>query len=278
VRQVVGLCHAEAAWRDPASVVERRRRAEADRAVTVRPAPDTMSRLSALLPVKEGVALMAVLGAAADAARAAGDPRSRGQVMADTLVAAVLGSPGECFGLRIDLGIVMADTALFGTSEEPAHLVGYGPIPAELAREMAAGACNRDEGLWLRRLYTTPTTGELVGMDSHSRRFRRSLGRFVRLRDQFCRTPWCGAPIRHTDHVRAVADQGATSGANGQGLCEACNYAKQAPGWRASPVPDADGHEVETTTPTGHTYRSHAPPLVRIHERPALTIDYVLAG
>ena len=47
---------------DPASVVRRRRRAEADRHVTTRPAPDVMTWLGALLPVKAGVAVrMAVL-------------------------------------------------------------------------------------------------------------------------------------------------------------------------------------------------------------------------
>ena len=48
---------------DPASFVERRRRAEADRRVTLRPAPDVMAQLSALLPVKDGVAVWAVLAA-----------------------------------------------------------------------------------------------------------------------------------------------------------------------------------------------------------------------
>ena len=38
----------------------------------------------------------------------------------------------------------MTDAALFGTSEEPAHVEGYGPIPAELAREIVAGACSAE--------------------------------------------------------------------------------------------------------------------------------------
>ena len=49
-----------------------------------------MSQLSTLLPVKDGVAVWAVLGREADRARAAGDQRSRGQIMADTLVRRVL--------------------------------------------------------------------------------------------------------------------------------------------------------------------------------------------
>jgi hypothetical protein len=100
-------------------------------------------------------------------------------------------------------------------------------------------------------------------MDSKRRRFPTGLRRLIQVRDRTCRTPWCGAPIRHTDHVIPVAAGGTTSAANGQGLCEACNYTKQAPGWTATPAPSpaGAGDRVEITTPTGHTYPSHPPPL-----------------
>ena len=49
-----------------------------------------MAWLTACCPVKHGVAAYAALSRAADTARAAGDPRTRGQVMADTLVDSVL--------------------------------------------------------------------------------------------------------------------------------------------------------------------------------------------
>ncbi len=41
---------------DPHAVLDRARRAERDRSVTLRPAPDTMSYLTGLLPVAQGVA------------------------------------------------------------------------------------------------------------------------------------------------------------------------------------------------------------------------------
>ena len=85
--------------------------------------------------------------------------------------------------------------------------------------------------MWLRRLYTSPTSGQLVAMDSRRRRFEGQLRRFVILRDQHCRTPWCNAPIRHLDHPRPAHAGGPTTATNAQGLCEACNYAKEAPGW-----------------------------------------------
>ena len=105
-------------------------------------------------------------------------------------------------------------------------------------------------------------------MDSTARIFPTKLAQFLRLRDQRCRTPWCDAPIRHADHVEAADDGGPTTATNGQGLCEACNYNKQAIGWRAKPRP-GPGHEVETITPTGHTYSSTAP---AITERLSLAV------
>ncbi len=58
--------------------------------MTLRPAPDAMTWLTALLPVKEGVAVKAALSRRADSARAAGDPRGQGQLEADALVESVL--------------------------------------------------------------------------------------------------------------------------------------------------------------------------------------------
>ena len=294
-RQLAAACATEAARLDPASVLARRRRAEAERGVTLRPAPDTMTYLTTLLPVKDGVAAYAVLTRRADRARAAGDERTRGQVMADELVAAVLGTRADgqaeegkaeegkaeegkaSVRPRVELGVVMTDAALFGGADDPAHLEDFGPIPAELAREIVVGACTADEEVWLRRLYASPTTGELVSMDGRGRCFRGGLARFVKLRDQVCRTPWCDAPIRHADHVRRRSAGGPTHGRNAQGLCEACNYAKDAPGWRSRPRPDGT---IETTTPTGHTYLTRPPPVATVRQRllPRLTIDYVLAG
>jgi len=278
-RELVNACRRLAYELDPGSSVARSRRAETERHVSLRPAPDTMTWLTALLPVADGVAAYAALTRAAATARSAGDPRSRDQVMADTLRDALVGAqPGSpAGGAAVALELVMTDAALFGTSEEPAHLMGHGALPAELAREIVARACTQPETVWLRRLYTAPETGELVAMDSRARCFPEGLARFIRLRDQVCRTPWCDAPIRHLDHARPYAAGGATSAINGQGLCEACNHAKQAPGWHARPSPGSSGHHVTIVTPTGHVYGS-SPPIVATIRETALRLDYVLAG
>lgn len=244
---------------DPAAAVARASRAEGDRRVTLRPAPDVMSQLSALLPVAQGVAVYAALGRAADSLRAQGDGRSRGQLMADTLVRRVTGQE-EATGVPVEVAVVMTDQSLFGHgpgSDEPAVLPGFGPVPADLARRVAAQAADA-AALWLRRFYAAPGGGALVAMESRRRVFGDGLARFLLVRDQQCRTPWCGAPVRHLDHVVRVEDGGPTTTANGQGLCEACNQAKEAPGWDARPGP-RHGHDVLTRTPTGHVYVGRAP-------------------
>jgi hypothetical protein len=73
------------------------------------------------------------------------------------------------------------------------------------------------------------------------------------------------------------SDGGPTDADNGQGPCEACNHAKQPPGLRARPSPDAVGHEITTTTPTGHVYGSSPPVLATTRGMP-IRIDLVLAG
>lgn len=247
---------------DSAAVAARARKAEADRNVTLRPAPDTMTWFGALLPVKDGVAVYAALKAAADIARAAGDPRSRGQVMADTLVERVTGA-SVADPIRVNLDLVMTDRSFFGTSEESAHVPGYGPVSAHWAHDLLDDALDAVQ-VWVRRLFTCPETGRLVAMDSQARHAPAGLADLIRRRDQnLCRTPWCGAPIRAVDHVTEWQAGGETSESNSQGLCERCNLAKQAPGWQARPSPaaqaGAERHTVITTTPTGHTYRSRAP-------------------
>ncbi|NYG55937.1 HNH endonuclease [Nocardioides perillae] len=274
---------------DPAGVAARAAKAARDRHVTSRPAPDTMCRVSALLPVAQGVAVIAALRAAADTARTTGDPRTRGQVMADTLVQRTTGqTTAQAVPLAVGL-LLPATTALptpdatsagsTGATLEPAWLTGHGPLDALTTRELLTHAWSDDHARaasTLRRLFTDPASGALVAMDTRSRAVPTGLAAFVHTRDLgICRTPWCDAPIRHTDHAHDHARGGATSEPNLQGLCEACNYAKQAPGWHHQPLTDqpaptrAGPHHVEVTTPTGRTYLSRSPDLPGAPRAPA---------
>lgn len=100
-------------------------------------------------------------------------------------------------------------------------------------------------------------------MESTSRRFDGLLAEFLDLRDGgLCRTPGCNARIRHHDHVIRAADHGHTAAANGQGLCERCNYVKESPGWTSwvADPGDACRHEVHGVTEHLRILRSTSPP------------------
>ncbi len=255
---------------DPEAFVARARKAATDRRVTIRPAPDVMSYVTALLPVEEGVACYAALTQQADALRRSGDERTRGQIAADTFVERVTGrSPAT--GVDVEVQVVMTDRSLFAGAETSGRIPGFGPIPAELARDLARRGTTRPEvpddplsevaRAWIRRVFLAPEDASVRDLDSGRRAFDGRLRRLVVARDQVCRTPWCGAPVRHADHVVPVSGAGRTTTRNGQGLCEACNYIKETLGWTSRVVRQPDGRDVvETTTPTGHTYRSAAPP------------------
>jgi hypothetical protein len=102
---------------DPHAVVDRAARAETERTVTIRPAPDTMTYLTALLPMAQGVSVYAALRRTADTC---GDGRGRGQVMADTLVERVTGRPAEV-PVPVGVDLVLTDESLLaGSTARPA--------------------------------------------------------------------------------------------------------------------------------------------------------------
>jgi hypothetical protein len=208
----------------------------------------------------------AVLGGRADGRPRAGSVAESVAARAGTWGQTVVPTAPEVPVVPVAVQVVVSDATLLNlhgeAGDEPGWVSAPGvapvPLPAEDVRDLVARA--QAAGLAsLRRLYADPA-GQLVAMDSRSRTFPAGLAQFLAVRDRSCRTPYCDAPVRHRDHITPWADGGLTSAENGQGLCEACNQTKEATGWSAE-VTDTDGHEVETTTPTGHRHRSRAPGL-----------------
>ncbi|TWS20655.1 DUF222 domain-containing protein [Tsukamurella asaccharolytica] len=244
---------------DGRGTVDRDASAEKDRTVTIRPLPEGMARVSLLLPVAQGVGVYAALRRHADTlVGVAGDLRTRGQVMADTAFARITGRDAA-EGQPVLVNLTIPATVLLGDRPGTAHLDGGGTVPAEIARNLI-GKATAAGVAWVKRLYLAPESGAVVGMDSRQRCFPPGLAEMIRARDRYCRTPYCDAPISHIDHVVPDAKGGPTEFANGQGLCAACNYAKEATGWHSAVIDDPSGrHTVETVTPTRHKHRSTAP-------------------
>lgn len=342
-KQIVAAARALAYEVDPAGFVGRARAAAAERGVSVRPAPDVMGLLSARLPAPQAIATHQVLRAHAEGARAAGDPRTLNQLMADELVARVTGR-SVVDGIDVEVGLVLTDATLLAGDPAAADLTGYGPLPADLARDLltptdpqddphlddeagagrqdtrgqdphvrgrqqgpvpcpAGGRCTDaactavhggtppgpplptppagtasstpptgtagpgeravpDPGLaraakgWLRRLYTDPVTGTLTVRDPRRRAFTGNLRATLIARGRYCATPWCGAPIRHLDHITRYRHGGTTTTDNARGLCARCNLAREHPR-HADPPPQS--------------YQDPPPLLDTFHGRPPTT-------
>ena len=159
---------------DPAAAVARHEKAVSERHTSIRPVADGMVRLSALLPLAKGVSVHATLSRCADSARAAGDERTRGQVMADTLVEAVL---GDADVVPVTVQVTLSDAALLNLpgrdGDEPGWVGAPGtgaiPLPADLVRDLVRRASEQGVAE-LKRLYLD-RSGRLVAMESTARTF-----------------------------------------------------------------------------------------------------------
>ncbi len=148
------------------------------------------------------------------------------------------------------MSVIVPITMLLGLDDQPAELVGYGPIPADLAREIAV------EGTW-RRLLTDPVSGALLDHGRTTYTPPTGLADFVRARDVYCRNPICRqrAATADLDHTIAWDGGGTTCQHNLWAGCRHDHRLKTfAPGWTVDQYPD---DRITFTTPTGHVYTSH---------------------
>jgi hypothetical protein len=145
--------------------------------------------------------------------------------------------------------VIVPATTLLGLDDQPAELAGYGPIPASLARELAADAT------W-RRLLTDPVTGTLLDTGTTGYRPPAAMVRYVRARDRTCIFPGCHRPADTCDiDHRTPYPAGATTPHNLACLCRHHHRLKHQAGWTLTRTPDGTH---TWTTPTGR--RHHRPP------------------
>lgn len=223
--------------------------ARTGRRVTLRPAADGMTDLTAHLPAEQGAACYAALQKAF--VEVSMDPapltRSRGQVMADTLVERVTGqATAEAVAVEVQV-VVPVEALVDQDSPLPAEVPGLDPVPADLITTTTGRTT------W-RRLVTWK--GVVVGGDSRRRAFSGLLAELIRARDRWrCSESYCDSPARETDHIVRAADGGRTSYEQGRATCRFHNLLRELPGWTVERVPDG----ILTTTPTGHTYLYRLP-------------------
>jgi hypothetical protein len=238
---------------DALAAEEREKANRADRFVSLFSDTDGVAVVQVRGPAELMFAAYNALNRAAKAAKAKGDPRTRGQAMCDEFVQCVTGlKPAD--GPGVEIGLVMTVGNLLDADDSPVSIPGFGPISTGLARRII---CSGGQ-TWIRRLYTDPVDHSLTDCDQRRRRFDGILARIVTKRDNRCRQPGCDSPIRHLDHVIAFHAGGPTTKENGQGLCGRSHTIKHLPGWKVT----ANAGQIDWETPTGHKYRSTRPPVI----------------
>jgi hypothetical protein len=178
----------------------------ADRRVCFSPAGAGVTSMWALLPEEQAAAIEAALRALACKAKA-DDERSSDQRRADALVQLML-SPGteelaRAQPLRPAINVCVALSTLLALDDEPGDLAGVGPIPAALARRLAADPT----GTW-RRLVTDPA-GRLIDYGRRIYQPPPALADHVVARDRTCRSR---AAHGHQNPARSTtASRGSTA-------------------------------------------------------------------
>jgi hypothetical protein len=233
-------------------VAEKRRRTERERrSLFVDLAPDAMARLIAYLPAADAIAAFTAIDALAGNAAIDGDTRTIDQRRADAFADVFTGildrqsTPDGTplprkHGQRVALQVSVAASTLLGLDECPGYLGSYGPIPAQVARELAQDAT------WRRVL--TDHTGQVTSVGTNSYRPGADLTRTIQARDVTCTFPGCRQPATRCeldhrvpyDFNRTPADQAhhpQTCEENLHALCKHHHQAKTNGWWQVTRNP-----------------------------------------
>ena len=148
---------------DPRTAEEQHRDAVAERRVVFTPRDDGTTELWACgLPADEAAALQARIQVLAESWKGL-DQRTADQRRADALLTLGTGGPGAASS-KPAVNVTVALSTLLAMDEQPGELAGHGPIPAALARAIAADPT----GTW-RRL-VTDEHGNLADVSSNTYR------------------------------------------------------------------------------------------------------------
>lgn len=245
----------------PEALDIRHRDALAERCLALDPAQDGMAYLTAYLPAAAATAVYNRTTAAGIRLQSPGEDRTLAQLRADCFTDAVLDGLGTDAGMRTGAGTrIKADVlvtipmlTLLGRSRVAGELNGYGPIPAAMARDLAAGSAT------LMRLFTNPVDGAILNVGREHYKTPKALRRYVQVRDKSCRFPGCNRQTRFCDivHTTDWANNGATEHQNLAYLCPAHPRLKHEAGWNCTqPSPGT----LSWTSLTGRVYTTTADP------------------
>ncbi len=248
---------------DPDEAERRYAHAVEERRVYLEPTQAGTAHLHAFdLPPDRAARIMQRLTTNAKGLRGKGEVRSIDQLRADTFLDVLDPDPvtasedgprqrsrrGGVVDIHVDL-----DT-LAGLAHHPGELNGYGPVIADIARQVAD---QHTAATW-RYTATDPATGEVIAIGTTRRRPTEAMKRAVQIRQRTCAFPGCRMPATQCDldHIDAWADGGPTDVSNLAPLCRHDHVIKHAARWMYAILPDGTPR---WTSGLGHTYTKRPP-------------------
>ncbi len=139
-----------------------------------------------------------------------------------------------------EIAVVIDLATLLRLAENPADLPGCGPVPAEIARQLAA------DTRWRAWITTTAAATQVVATSPGTYRPTAALARLIRAREPDCRMPGCRSQITDLDHVIPFP-HGQTTPANLGPLCRRHHRMKTHTRWRQQIPTKGDAAEFDDT-------------------------------
>ncbi|GMQ85747.1 MAG: HNH endonuclease signature motif containing protein [Acidimicrobiia bacterium] len=244
---------------DPEAAQERYDYAvENRRVVTERTDTGTANLLGLELPPHRVAAIARRINHLARTLKTTDETRTMDQLRADIYLDLLKGASPDTTGAHTSHPVthvhIDLDT-LAGLSTHPGELDGYGPVIADIAKQVIE---EQEDAQW-RYTVTDTVTGHTINDGITRRRPTATQRRTVEARHPTCIFPGCRMPAVDCDldHRIRWADGGETTNHNLAPLCRHDHIIKDDRGWTYRPLNNGD---YQWTSRLGHTYTTSGTP------------------
>lgn len=170
--------------------------------------------------------------------RVEGETRTMDQLRADIAIDLLSGNPTFQNTKAGKVDVLVDLETLARLNDHPGELAGYGPVIADIARQVAESS----DGQWRYRV-TDPDTEVPVHMGvTRKRRHNNHQKRQIELRDQACVFPGCRTPATDCDidHIETWAETGVTTIDDSGPGCRHDHVARHKFDWTYQRLPNGD--------------------------------------
>ncbi len=226
---------------------------------------DGMATLTATMPGEQAIACLRAIDSRAKSPQFIDPSQPIGVRRVAAMVSLLIQQASNATAsgaLPVRVDVVIDFATLIGLNDLPAKALGFGPLPADVVRELIAN----DARATVRRIITDPVTAAPIDVGRRRYRIDAGLRKLIEARDGTCRFTDCGQPAHRCecDHATAFEAGGATSTANLGLACKRHHQCKTHAGWQVIDS-EPDG-SCTWRSPHAREYRHEPLPLLPILE------------